>query len=532
MEVAEGLKGRRISSERLAWLLVATLVTLHVVLAVLVFDPKPFPGGDNAGYMILAESIETGQGFRDIHLPGAPRHGQYPPVYPTILAIVSVLGGGLIAFKLLSTILTATSLVFLFMLARRRLGLEGGVAVVAAFAVNPVLVYYSHWVLSEALFVLLTLIALWASERVLDSRRWLVICLAFALLAYLTRAAGLPLVLALLVMLSAKREWRRLAVAGGATAALAGAWWIWRQVAAAEGAQVYSSNFLFIDPYDPELGLVGPGGLLARVVYNIRLYTVEVLPESLVGVAPGTLMVLSGTLASLLLIALALVAWVRGVRELRVLEVFAFFYATLIVLWPDIWTDRRFLLPLLPVAFLLAAAGVVWLFDFMRVRHHVWTLPAFGALLVVMTVPGLVSTVSYSQECMRLNRQGDELACYPGPWRAFAQAGYWVRDNTPEDVIVVSRKPRLFYLFSDRRGDVYPFTTEDEEMLAYLDEVGADYVLVVPLSATTYRFLVPVILSMPERFEIVIEVDDGETVPSYLLRYHSSSEPVGGQEGG
>ena len=80
MEVAEELKGRSLSSEQLAWIALAGLVVLHVALAVLVFDPKPFVGGDNAGYIILAESIETGQGYRDIHIPGAPRHGQYPPV--------------------------------------------------------------------------------------------------------------------------------------------------------------------------------------------------------------------------------------------------------------------------------------------------------------------------------------------------------------------------------------------------------------------------------------------------------------------
>jgi hypothetical protein len=527
--VAEELKGQGLSGERLAWVLLAGLVILHVALALLLFDPKPFVGGDNAEYMILAESIDTGQGYRDIHIPGAPRHGQYPPVYPTVLAIAGALGGGLMTFKFLSVAFTSASLVFLFLLARRRLAVEGALAVVAPFAVSPVLLYYSHWVLSEALFVLLTLIALWASQRLFDSWRWLALSMAFALLAYLTRSAGLPLVLALLAVFAWKRRWRELAAAGGVALIVVAAWWAWGRLAAGESAHVYSSNFLLLDPYDPELGMIGPGGLLARVVYNIRLYAIDILPESLVGLAPDIVTMMMAFIAALVLIALAMVAWVRGIRKPQVLELFVFFYLALIVLWPEAWTDRRFLLPVLPAVFLLGAAGLKWCLEFLREASRPWSLPVFGAILVVLTVPGLVVSIGYSQRCMRIYRQGDELACYPEPWRAFAETAYWVRDNTPEDAIVVGRKPRLFYIFSGRRGYVYPFTTSDDEMLAFLDEVHADYVLVVPVSRTTYQYMLPVVLSVPERFELVHS--DEEAIPSYVLKYYpegdSPSPPQG-----
>ncbi len=127
---------------------------------------------------------------------------------------------------------------------------------------------------------------------------------------------------------------------------------------------------------------------------------------------------------------------------------------------------------------------------------------------------------------MSFYRQGDRLACYPPPWRAFVQAAFWVRDNTAEDAIVVSRKPRLFYWLSRRRGAVYPFTTEDDEMLAFLDEVGADYVLVATVSSTTFRYLVPVIYSVPERFEVVFEIGD-PVAPSYVLKYRPAAESGG-----
>lgn len=524
----------RFVPEKLAWIILICLVAVHVVLAYLLFDPKPFVGGDNAGYMALAEALRTGQGYRDLYLPGLPPHAQYPPFYPALLALIGALGGGLIGFKVLSTVFTAASVVVLFMLARRRAGDHAGLAVAAAFALNPVLLYYSHWVLSETPFVLLTLLALWASEDMTNSNRRLTVAVVAALLAYLTRAAGLPLLVAVLVALAGRRSWKKLAVVAPAALVVVGSWWLWGKTAASGSAKVYSSNFLLVNPYAPENGLVGPGELLTRTLDNIRLYAVEVLPQSLAGAAPGGGVGLAALLAALLVVALALIAWVRDIRRLRVLELFTLLYAALIFLWPQVWTDRRFLLPLLPVLLVHAAVGVMWCFDFLRAKRPVWLLPVVGGLLVLLAVPDHVRAVGFNQRCMRFYRQGDALACYPPPWRAFVLSADWVRDNTAENAVVVNRKPRLFYHFARRRGDVYPFTSDDDQMLSFLDEFGADYVVVDALSATTYRYLVPVIRSVPERFEALHRV--GEDAPyTYVFGYvrpTNVTDETGGGEGG
>ncbi len=515
---AEGKGIRGLSRAHIVWAVLAGVLAGHVILAALVFDPKPFVGGDNASYMILAESLEGGGGYRDLYLPDAPRHTKYPPFYPTILAAARLFGGELIAYKLLSVLFTTASVLFLFLLTRKRLGDEVGLAVAAAFAFNPVLLYYSHWVLSEAPFVLLTLIGLWAAERFTDSWRWLAGAAAAALLAYLTRSAGLPLVAALLIALGWRKLWRQLAVVGGTAVLVLGGWWLWGKLAAAGADKAYASEFLLLDPYTPEAGYVGPGALVARVINNIRLYLIDVTPESLAGVAPAGGVNPLALAAALLLVALALVAWVREIRKVQVLELFVAAYAALIFLWPQVWTDRRFLLPLLPVLFVLAAAGVAWCFDFVKARQPVWVLPVIGALFVLLAMPDHVRSVKFSQNCMKFYRQGDALSCYPPPWRAFVEAADWVEANTAADAIVINRKPRLFYYFGRRAGDVYPFTSDDAAMLAFLDETGADYVVIAGLSATTFRYLVPVIRSVPNRFRPVLQVGEGSS-PAYVLEY-------------
>lgn len=523
-------KGWSLSTGRVAWAVLAAAVLSHIVLGVLLFDPKPFVGGDNAGYMALAESIEKGLGYRDVYLPDTPRHAQYPPVYPAILALTRALGGSLVAFKALSLVFTATALIFLFLLGKRRLGDEAAIALSLGFALNPVLLYYSHWVLSEAPFVLFTLVALWAAEGMEDSNRYLGLALGAGILAYLTRAAGLPLLLALLIALGWRREWRRLGVAAVPIVAAVGAWWTWGRLAASESAQRYSSNFLLIDPYNPARGYVGPGELLARLLNTLSLYSVDVLPQSLGGIAAaGGGINLLALLVGLGVIALALVAWIRRIRQGRASEWFVLFYTGLICLWPTVWTDRRFLLPLLPLLLLYALDGLDWCFEFLRARRPIWVLPAVGGILLLLTVPHQIRTVSFNQECLRFYRLGDRLACYPPPWRAFVESAYWVRDNTDRDAIIVNRKPRLFYHFSGRRGDVYPFTTAEDAVFAFLDRIGADYVVVSGVSGTSARYLIPVIRSRRERFELVYTIGEG-TAAALVLRYGGNS-PIERLEG-
>ncbi len=51
------------------------------------------PRFDGAGYAVLAESLRTGRGYREIDHPAAPRHAHFPPGYPVTLAALWSLTG-------------------------------------------------------------------------------------------------------------------------------------------------------------------------------------------------------------------------------------------------------------------------------------------------------------------------------------------------------------------------------------------------------------------------------------------------------
>jgi len=526
-----------------AWLGVAC--GLHVALGLLLYEPTLFPGGDNAGYMILGKALRTFSGYRDLYLPGAPLHAKYPPFYPVVLAGLGWLGG-LQLFKLASLALTTAAVALTGLLGRRWLGARLGTAAALVVAANPVLLEYGHYVLSEAPFVALVLLSLWALDEGSPWPAWA--GLAAAAAAFLTRTAGLPLLAAAVLAPAAARRWREAALAAAVAVAAAGGWAAWQHVAAPEQAS-YLRQLVLVNPYVPEQGTVGAAGLFVRGARNVWSYVSEVLPGSLTGGPAGSAAPGAGsellTAAGLAVAALALAGWLRrAVGRIGVAEIFAVLYAGLIALWPSVWTDRRFLLPLLPVVLLYALGGARTLVELAAAPgrdgegrradrgragaasggagaggapggSRAWigaaaaavAIGAAGLAYVGSTAPGRV-------ECVAAYRSG--APCEPPALASFFEAARWAREGTPADAIIANRKPRLFYLVSNRRGDVYRFTGDAELLLRGLDAMGASYVVVDEISGTTARYLLPAVRAHADRFAVVHR---GGSPPTWVLAY-------------
>ncbi|HEX6559313.1 MAG TPA: hypothetical protein VF021_07615, partial [Longimicrobiales bacterium] len=195
------------------WALVLLMVA-HVGLSLLVFEPEPHTGGDNAGYLALAKSLLQNHQYRDIYDPAAPPHTQYPPVFPAILAVAITLGvKPWVQLKLLIVAFSAAAVAFSYLWMRRhgRPELATGVAAVLAF--SPGVLAQNHWVLSDVPFWAMTMVAVWAWQRMPDGlRARFFVAVLLTTLAYFTRSAGLPLLLAAGAWLAWRRRWKQLIV--------------------------------------------------------------------------------------------------------------------------------------------------------------------------------------------------------------------------------------------------------------------------------------------------------------------------------
>jgi len=488
----------------------------HVVLGLLLFDPRPFLGGDNFWYMILGEGLRNGDGYRDFWLPTAPLHTRYPPVYPLLLAVIGWLSNSVIAFKALSLACTTTAVGFTYALARRRTG-DAGLALAAALlvAVAPAIVEYSHWELSEAPFLVLVTISLYAFARDPGGRDLWVFAggSAAALAAYLTRSAGLPLLLAIAVALALGKHWRRLGWFAGAAALVMLGWWLYVRSAAAEGAAyaTYGQTFFDRDPYRPELGRVTILDLAGRVVDNLKVYALSAWPQTIGGRDVGRGL---GTGFSLLLGGAVLAGALRRVRRPGVLELFAVAYVGVILLWPQAWSDQRFLVPLVPLAALYLTEAIDWALHGQTGRLR----PAHGVIGICVAFALLANLriVGPSLRCTRAVLGGEPYACYPSAFADFVEASKWIRDHTEPGAVVISRKPQILYWYGRRPGDLYPYTADADSLVRFLDARNTRYVVVDNMYGTTGRYLVPAIQQHANRFRLAHEQGNP---PTYVLQY-------------
>jgi hypothetical protein len=333
------------------WAVVLVLVLVHLLLAWAVFDPTVFTGGDNAAYLSLARSLIQRHAYLSLWEPLAPAHTQYPPVFPGMIALGLFLGlkswaGIKLIVVLCST--AAVTLTYLWLRRRRRPVLALGVS--ALVALSPGVLALSHQELSDVPFWALAMLALWAFERLGRRERLrLALGVAAVVLAYFTRSAGLPLVLAALAWLAWRRRWRQLAILAAVIVPLAFLWWLRGKLT---GGNVYAQLFWYVDPYRPASGTIGLGQLFHRIFANERAYLGSALPVLLAEQVQPLLVFISYVVA-----LLAIFGWVVRLRRPQLAEFFFPLYIGLLFVWPEVWAGERFLLPAYPACCVASSGG-------------------------------------------------------------------------------------------------------------------------------------------------------------------------------
>ncbi len=535
---------------RKAPLVLAGVLAVQALLSALVFTPAPHTGGDNAGYVTLAYSLAQRGTYQELWDPAEPPHTKYPPVFPLLLGgLIAVGVKGWVGLKSVSFAATLLAGLFAFLWARGRGGLLMGAGVALLLALSDGVLYYSRWILSDPLFLALTLGALWALEKGARPASaagspappapagardrpgkgvgppgpepfWLALGFALAVLAYFTRSAGLPLVAATLLWLGWGKRWKALAGCAAAFAVPAFLWWLRGKV---QGGSAYVAEFWLVDPYRPELGRVGPPGLLLRVWENLASYVTNLIPEGIVGLEGPFLAPLG-----LLLTLLALLGWLRSRGRGRwVGDLFFPLYFGLMLLWPVVWSGDRFALPLLPFLLLYAGSALIWL---MEKRSPVLGQGVVGVGFLLLALPALGSWAGESASargCAETARAGDPWACYPSAIREYVALARWSGENLPDGAVVVTRKPRIFFVLSGIKARSLPLTTDPDAFLERAREGGGRYLTMDRWDGLAGYYLPPVLQARPRAFCAVMAMGPQGEGGTLLLGLPDVPPPAG-----
>jgi hypothetical protein len=470
------------------------LAALNLLLAWLAFIPTPHTGGDNAAYIALGRSLLERHAYVSLYDPALPPHTQYPPVFPAVLAVAMALGfDAWVQLKVIGLLFAAAAVAFTFLWIRRRGRPVMAVGVALLLAISPSVLDQSHWVLSDVPFWFFTVIALWAFERMPPSlRARFAIALTASVLAYFTRSAGLPLVIAALGWLVLHRRWKQLGVFAAVLLPLALGWYL---RARTQGGVDYVGQFWYVDPYAPELGRIGVADFFGRMGENAGNYVRVHLPVLLIGRTTALMVIVS-----LALLGLALLGWARRVLRPGVAELLLPLYIGLLLAWPSVWSGERFLLPAMPLLLFYAGDAIVAGAERLRAHSGLPVGAAVVAILAFVALPAVSSAGELGSFCRARYRGGDPFPCLNQEWRDFFDTAVLSGRILPQEAVILSRKPRLLHGLGGLRGRNYPMSDEVDVFFAAAEDAGARYVILDRLGRQAQVYLTPVLLRRPQAF--------------------------------
>lgn len=393
---------------------------LYVTVSILVFNPFLFEGGDNVKYMLLAESLTHGS-YQDIHIIGSPLHTQYPPVLPLLLALpYALFGHNLLAYKLLILLMSFVAYwVFCGIVQRLLPDHQKPRTLTLAFFVSlPVMSTYNHYVLSEIPFMLFLLLAVYFIIK----KQYMASALSAGIMT-LTRTIGFVWIVALAIYRIQRKQYKLLAREAGVFLILTVPWVVYTFLNRSQYG--YLSQIAWRDPRVLSIGNISAYDLLVRVGYNFMAYVIQLIPRSLVAITNLNEPHIAFAGIGLLIAGLLLMSWSSLKVRCPQMAYFIIAYMAVILLWPELWTTERFIIPILP----LLVIGLMFMVRIMPywTRTVVWLVIALNLACCVM----LSTNKTQSQ------------------WFEEMQLGYIMNRNNDTPVVV---KPEFYYWFTGRQA--------------------------------------------------------------------------------
>lgn len=528
MRTGEGLTSTTLHSWARA-LLTSTLglVALVLLYAYGVGFTSPAAGffHDDGIYLVTAQALADGRGYRIISLPTEIAQTKYPIFFPLLLSFAwrmnPAFPDNLPLLRMVPFLagLVWLSLVYLFVRREGEDRLTAAMIGVLGVA-SPLAVFGFTALLSETLFAVLVWAAL-AKLRELqeapsDGTRSVIVAALLAAAAMNTRMAGLALVPA--GWWSLRRCGRLRASRVFGAVALLGVlpWLIWsslQQPASIAGLEYYSAA-----NYRSWNVVLSFGWAEKARILGWNLLYLGVAPEQLL---PARWLPWPVSLGIGLLVVWSLLH--ESFERPAVSHAFAWTYLGLLLLWA--WLPGRLLTPVYPL---------LLLFLWRRLRRVVRgsrPVPLVGPVLCVVGTALLLNAGWAAFEWAR-STERTGIACpfaaCDVDWDEFRRAVEWIQERTPEETVLLGNLDPALYLYTGRKA-VRPFSVDPLLLFYAFDEgrrpLGEPEAILrrARASGATYLVSIPV-GSFPEEpyLERMLREIKGERPPR-LVRVDAAS---------
>lgn len=472
---------------------------LFLTMGILIFStlgwrgrlPVMLVGGDELTYVSLSRSLEAGS-YREIHSASAPRHVKYPPGYPAwLLAVRKVGGESHDLVRALNLAFIAVAIFGTCLIVRKVAGAGPALAACFLLVFNPSLLGVGATLLSEAPYIGLTGAALAVSALALPSSwRPALVAVLLAMAAFLTRAAGLTIVLAIGLWLLQRRRRRELLAYGVACLVVVGGWFAYtRSVPHPEAGQSYRTDLVGSD----FRGRPDAPSRVELTFQNTVWYATSGLPSALaLPTVPGTWVDNAFWLAAMAVLVGAGI--LRLSRASPAVGWYLLLSGALLVAWP--WRQDRLLLPIVPFVIAAMLIGAHYLARSLPSRARTVILGSLTVLMGVGAIRGALARDAAAATCDR-SRPHESPGCYDDQSRSLAAAAQYLRSTAPAKAIVLTVSGAAVKYLSGLSSEPAEIVRDfaPGEAGQRLRERGVRYILITGRRRVEKRWFGPILLA-------------------------------------
>jgi len=475
------------------------------------FDEKLDLNGDNAYYYVLGKALSQGEGYVNVASINKGPNNHFPPGYPFILSLFMHFSDSTTFLKILNGVFLLISLILLYELFRKITG-HPKLSFVTVFflALNAHLLQYGTMMMSEVTFILFSYICLMLVHQTefkddfYKKPAFYLVLLTLAA-SYYIRATGLALFGGIFLFLLLRKKWKVAVSLAGGFLILALPWIIRGQKL---GGSSYLEPLVMVNPYRPELGNADFAGYITRFFSNVARYLTREIPNSsfpFIQVNYITPTTMTEWILGLVILALSIYGFVKLWRKGLLFVCYLLATFGILLLWPEVWRGVRFMLPVMPLILFSIITGIYYLIGRfiapLKIRFNVLLLVIFG--------------LAFIEPIKSLHQKA--ASPYPLSWQNYFKIADYFKTENIRDVVVVCRKPMLFYLRSGTYTAPYLYSPDEQEVIRDLEGKKADYVVLDNLGyRQTYEYLYPVIRNHQNLFPLVFSLQNPDT---YLLKF-------------
>jgi hypothetical protein len=472
---------------------------LILIIHILSFDSALNNNGDNASYIINAMSLVDRGGFYFLYLPIEKLDLSAAVGLPLALApLYALFDVDIFLFKLVPFLMTLASFYFIFKVFEKHLNKKYALIIAILSVTNSYFTAFSSIVMTEMPYVFWSFLMFFAFNNIEEKwTKYDFIFIVSIFMTYATRAIGVGILPAFGVYLlfnkniqnSIKKiDFRALFSEKMVHLFLISSFFVlfWNfrgmvyGVGDSQSSTLLSMNLtkqLFTN-----LGLIKD--VAAQTVFSSGLIRFSVDPLSFLWI---------------FISFLVLFGFVLSLKKKEFIGFYTFF-VILVLSIGNVATQHlvmgRYLIVFIPIFIYFIILAIDFSKKFMKENFSKKIIFVFSFFLLASNLSGTAFNIS----------QAKKENLYNPAYKQFLESAKWAQNNLPENSVIASRKERIFYIFSKRKGFKHTGyrdrLTKDgiEKILSKIKRNKTDYLVLDTFNGTSVRVMYPIIKQNPDKF--------------------------------